>query len=176
MFTCVQHSVDYLVSREIGVLEFYLFQGVKYRLQTFAIIKCRETFDILKNEVFRPSPVNVVSYMPEDFSSTFFVIKALLFACLTEGLAWKTSAIEIYAASAGMIAGLDIFVHNLRRPVLLDRFTNHWLNITAELVNEKYTLFLKCLHWSLDARTISAYRYGVSQTRYGACDIHIFNR
>ena len=119
------------------MLEFDFRQRIKYSPQTFAIIKCRETFDILKNKVLWPSLIDVVSNLPENFSSAFFVVKALLLSCLTEGLTWEASAIEIYTASAGMIAGFDIFVHNLWRPVLLDRFTNHWVVITAKFVNKR---------------------------------------
>ena len=89
----------YGVSGFVAVGKFDAMQSIQNCSQTLTIVQLHKTFDILQNEVFRTMCVNVLVNLPEDFSSAFVIVKALLFASLTKGLARKASAIDIHVPS-----------------------------------------------------------------------------
>ena len=151
MFTRVQQLVADIVCRCVTVSEGDLRQSINRSSHMFAIIQRGETFDIFQNKVFRPVLVNVVADMPENFSSAFFVVEALLFSCLTEGLAWEASAVEIYTANFGVIPNLDVVINPLRFPVLFYGFANNGIIVTTEFMNKFGLEVFQSLNRGFDA-------------------------
>ena len=135
----IENLVVYGVSGSVAVGKFDAMQSIQNCSQTLAIIQLHKAFDILQNEVFWTICVNVLVDLPEDFSSAFVVVEALLFTSLTEGLAWKTSAVYIHVPSEMMsinkrVFVLDVFEQLLRLPVAFDRSSRYRVDLATEFV------------------------------------------
>ena len=129
----------YGVSGSVAVGKFDAMQSIQSCSQTLAIVQLHKAFDILQNEVFRTMCVNVLVNLPEDFSSAFVIVKALLFASLTKGLARKASAVYIHVPSEVMSLSIWILVLHvleqlLRLPVACDRFSRYRIDLATEFV------------------------------------------
>ena len=153
----VHDFVCYCVGLFACLLVLDVIEAFKDGFNVFAFVHCGKTFDVFQDEHFGLFMLNILQDVGEDVASAFVILKTVLFACDAEGLARKSSYVDVNVRGIVYIPRGDVSFYVLGPMICSNGFYSIWVCLTTKFVNEIKAHVPECLNRGIHPRTICAY-------------------